>query len=168
MNTLHLYRISYNDLGNTTKFVPAVPKYRASDEESVTKRVCASTTIVQCLQSKTSYLNEDIWHGAPKMIYVYEADIPIQSVIQPSIQEVQDTWITGEFWVLDTFTWKKTGDYELTLGEKIQDCNCTYRYYFKPVNQECPDLYDNSQFAIDGEADHFYFTEAGPVTDGDT
>lgn len=54
MLAMHLYHISYNDLGDKIKLKPKVPKYKLEGEECITPRVYTAPTILQYLYSKTS------------------------------------------------------------------------------------------------------------------
>ena len=86
MKTMHLFRISYQDLGEEIKLIPEVPHSRTYDENDTIKRICAAPTIYQCIQSKTSFLNEDLWIEGTRTIYIYECNVPINDLIQPTIE----------------------------------------------------------------------------------
>lgn len=161
MFSMHLYHISYNDLGNNVKLEPKIPKYKLEGEDLITSRVCAAPTILQCLYSKTSYYDKPLWFGGTRRIYIYEAMIPVTSIYQPSVREVEDTWFTSEFWVTDTYTWSKTGAFILKLGEKVMAKDHNYRYYLHPIKGSIIGK-ENKKFALDGIQHDFYFTEVGP------
>lgn len=163
MKTMHLFRISYQDLGDIIEILPEVPKYRLPEEDGTVLRVCAATTIFQCLQSKNSYLDFNLWTDEHRTIYIYEADIPIEDIEQPSIDQVEDTWFTGEFWVTKTHAWKKVGKYILELGERIYAKEYMYRYYVRADNRERAQQDRKEKYGFDGEVDSFFFIEAGPT-----
>lgn len=162
MLAMHLYHISYNDLGNKVKLKPRVPKYKLEGEECITPRVCAAPTVLQCLYSKTSYYDEELWIGGARRIYIYEARIPVASIYQPSVMEVEDSWFTSELWVTDTYTWNKIGAFYLKLGEKVTARDHNYRYYLCPVSGSIIGN-ETNKFALDGIQNDFYFTEVGPT-----
>ena len=56
MLAMHLYHISYNDLGDKIKLKPKVPKYKLEGEECITPRVCAAPTVFHCKRSQFSLL----------------------------------------------------------------------------------------------------------------
>lgn len=162
MLEMHLFHISYNNLGDKVKLVPKIPKYKLSNEEHKTPRVCAAPTILQCLYSKTSYYNEELWIGGARRIYIYEARIPVASIYQPSVMEVEDSWFTSELWITDTYTWDKIGAFDLKLGEKVTARDHNYRYYLCPVSGSIIGN-ETKKFALDGIQNDFYFTEVGPT-----
>lgn len=163
MKTMRLFRISYQDLGDSVKLFPRVPKDRLPDEDGTVLRICAAPTIYQCLQSKNSFLDPGLWTNDQRTIYIYEADIPVKDIIQPSIDQVGDTWFTGEFWVTKAHTWKKVGKYILELGERIYAKEYMFRYYLHAENLPRAQLDRKEKYGFDGEADSFFFIEAGPT-----
>ena len=162
MKTMHLFRLSYQDLGDTIELSPEVPKYRLPEEEGTIPRVCAAITILQCIQSKSSFLNSDLWTWNHKSIYIYEADIPVEDVEQPTLQQVDDVWFTGEFWVTKEHTWKKVGKFILELGERIYAKEYMYRYYVHDEALESFQSDGKNKYGLDGEINNFFFIEAGP------
>lgn len=161
MFAMHLYHISYNDLGNRVNLEPKIPKYQIPGEEHFTARVCAAPTVLQCLYSKNSYYDEDLWVDGIRRIYIYEAMIPVTSIYQPSVTEVEDTWFTSEFWVTNTYSWTKLGAFDLKLGEKVMAKDHNYRYYLSPTDKTIIGK-ETKKFALDGVQHDFYFTEVGP------
>ena len=161
MLAMHLYHISYNDLGDKIKLKPKVPKYKLEGEECITSRVCAAPTVLQCLYSKTSYYDEPLWAEGTRRLFIYEAMIPVPSIYQPSVIEVEDEWFTSEFWVTDAYNWNKVGAFDLILGEKITAKDHNFRYYLRPVKGSIIGK-EPKKFALDGIQHDFYFTEVGP------
>ena len=71
MKTMHLFTLSYHDLGDTIKIFPEVPICLVPEENSIVPRVCATTTIFQCLQSKNPFLDYTFWSKNYRTIYIY-------------------------------------------------------------------------------------------------
>lgn len=162
MKTMHLFHLSYKDLGDEAEIIPKIPKYRLDDEESETPRVCAAITILQCLQSKGIFLNETLWENTKLSLYIYEADVLVEDIEQPTLDKVEDVWFTGEMWVTQTYKWKKAGNYIIELGEEITECNYLHRYYVHEIGFSISDN-NGSLFGLDGYHNNFFFTERGPT-----
>ena len=82
MKTMHLFRISYQDLGPNILLVPEVPHYRLDGEDGETPRVCACPTLYQCIMAKSIYLNSKLWKENKLNFYVYTADVPIDNCLK--------------------------------------------------------------------------------------
>jgi hypothetical protein len=77
---------------------PRVPINRASKEDCETKRICVSKSLIGALESTTLYFRS-------KRIYVHTCDS--NDVIQPTRQQVNDSFMSGEEWIMS--------DVEMTL-----------------------------------------------------
>lgn len=163
MKTMHLFRISYQDLGEEVEFYPKVPNNRLPEEDEEIPRVCAALTILQCIHSKATYLNGPLWLNKSRNIFIYEADIPVEDIMQPNCDQVSDTWFTGELWIMKPHIWKKCGNYIIKLGERITEDSYLYKYHIHkleliPFNDcEC-----DYKYGVNGYYNNFFFTEAGP------
>ena len=158
MILMDLYHITYEDYGDKHIFIPSIPYTRLESEDSIIPRVCASTTIYQCLLSKSPYCRDKFQKEFSIDIFVYHALIPVMSIIQPSIIDVEDSWFTSEFWVINEYEWTKVGEYILHKGEKVTGKYLNNRYYFHKKNAS---PIKSSNFALDGKEDNFYFTDYG-------
>ena len=161
MKTMHLFRISYQDLGEEIKLIPEVPHNRAHGENNTIKRICAAPTIYQCIQSKAAFANEDLWNEGTRTIYIYECNVPVKDLIQPTIEQVSDIWFTGEMWVMRPHVWHKVGEYILELGKRIRATDYKWRYHLHPKDK--PSIKnDGYDFGFDGDPNNFRFIETGP------
>lgn len=163
MKTMHLFTLSYHDLGDTIKIFPEVPICLVPEENSIVPRVCATTTIFQCLQSKNPFLDYTFWSKNYRTIYIYEADIPIEDIEQPPIDQVENVRFTGEFWVTKTHSWKKAGKYIFELGERIYAKDHIYRYFVHADYHDGAQRNRKEKYGFDSETDSFYFIEGGPT-----
>lgn len=169
MKTMHLFRISYQDLGPNILLVPEVPHYRLDGEDGETPRVCACPTLYQCIMAKSMYLNSKLWKENKLNFYVYTADVPIEFIEQPTNSQVEDVWMTGELWVTQPIIWTKLEAYEITIGKQVSPHAHIYRYFVNPVPIDLGNgrVYTEKvdtgyHFALDGNSRAFTFTEGSP------
>lgn len=162
MKTMHLFRISYQDLGEEIELNPDIPQFRLPEEDNQIPRVCAALTILQCIQSKASFLSSKLWTDDYYSFYVYEADIPVEDLLQPTLNQVEDVWFTGELWVIKPHIWKKTGKYAIELGERIYAKDYMNKYYIHEESVPSFNNNDQPKYAIDGKYNSFFFVESGP------
>lgn len=103
-STKRYYHLSFEELENI-KLIPRVPDNfltRNGYEDNTTKRVCLSTSIEGCLKAMSQNLKG-------KRLYVYSAELSVNDVIVPTIEQVPDCKITGEVWVTKEITLPKYG-----------------------------------------------------------
>ena len=118
MKTLRVYWISnaFDVIADRTiekeiTLTPRIPDSASLMEDHRTPRVCCAMSMVDCLSSL-----EVSWRIAGnecQYFNVYEADVPIEILYQPTIEEVPDVWYTNELWILNTQTFKLVGTYRL-------------------------------------------------------
>lgn len=107
MKTIYLYHISKINLGNVVVLSPKVPEDIASNEDSTTKRVCACLTIPACIRaSEVLFAQPHAWLDDGIEVWIYEADVPVENIVQPDVSKVPDVWFTGELWVIVETSWK--------------------------------------------------------------
>lgn len=130
MKLLRLYHISLSNLGEEIDIEPKVPDRIMRGEDELTERVCSSTSILDCIRAtfmltKIENVNEkdyQMLHTSRLRqypFYVYYLDCPIEDIIQPRISQVPDGFITNEFWVTKTFTWKLLDVFYIRKGIDI-------------------------------------------------
>ena len=71
---------------------PRIPVNRMNSENDTTKRVCVSQSINGCLTAVGMFNIGDT-------VYVHKCKS--DNVIQPFIEQVQDSCFTGELWILE-------------------------------------------------------------------
>ena len=93
--------------GNKMTLKPRVPKTVGTGEDTEIKRICVSQSINGCLTSIgcNLYINDTV--------YVYKCDVNQDCVVQPTINEVPDCFLTGENWLM------KETEFELAYKFKI-------------------------------------------------
>lgn len=122
MRTITLYRISLKDLGYRVTLVPAIPKYSSDRENKELPRICACPTITGCLDSLQLGWNPYYQEINDKInldpsgidLYLYKANVPIDNVIQPTVHDVGDSFITGEMWIIDSQVFTLETKYHLS------------------------------------------------------
>lgn len=100
MKRMRLMRIQYFDLGDEVELIPSIPQSRLDNEDDETPRICAAITLAQCIYSKFTFANKCVEINGGINFFIYTCDVPIEDIIQPSLNQVDDTWITGELWVI--------------------------------------------------------------------
>lgn len=161
METMHLFRIEYKDRGPLVCINPKVPENRLSSEDEMTPRVCAAPTILQCIYSKMLFLNTNLWKDNQLKFFVYEADAPVEFIIQPTINQVEDIWITSEMWVTQSIEWRKHGTYVIELGKRIATASRHIQYFVHDINEGRIKL--STLNNIDGMANNFVFNDGMPT-----
>lgn len=160
METMHLYRIDYKDRGPLVCLRPEVPKNRLSNEDGITPRVCAAPTILQCIYSKMLFLSAKLWKTEHMNFFVYECDVPVKFITQPTESEVEDIWITSELWVTEALIWHKKGTYCINVGKTVVPRSRHVQYFVHALESDSINL--NTTFGIDGYSDNFVFHDTKP------
>ena len=140
MNHIHLYHVSYKDLGYNPTINPYIPHYKAIDEDGSIHRICCCASIPGCIEAmeiipdKVAKAKRENKDGLD--LYIYEAYVSPELIYQPTIDEVPDVWQTGEFWVMKPITFYRAKHYKVYKSFNIP--NTAYsRYCFTEVNEEC-------------------------------
>jgi len=109
-----MYHVSVIYLGNHVIFKPKVPKTKNITECTITKRICVSPTIEQCLfgidgisELKYSGIDKNGW-------YIYQTE----EVGLPA-KEVFDYEITNENWLLKESEFKYIGKVFLSESNEL-------------------------------------------------
>lgn len=76
---------------------PKIPKNKASSEDYITPRICVSKSLLGCLESTDIYTKH-------KRVYVHTCNS--NNIIQPSYKEVNDAYLFGEEWILESVEMK--------------------------------------------------------------
>ena len=105
---MRLYRIEKHDLGKEVTFCPRVPSNIVLHmEDNKTKRVCAASTPIGALWSSQMDMELHTFIEYGKLsrkskvpIWLYYTDIDNEFVYQPTVDEVSDVGLTGEFWIM--------------------------------------------------------------------
>lgn len=105
-----LYRVSFK-ADKTKKFCPQIPKHRHIDEDSITNRICLSSSIEGCLSASPyggEFLEEILWGNSSFLVRVYEfnvENINIKNIIPPEYlyqqDLVRDAHINNEYWIVN-------------------------------------------------------------------
>ena len=99
----NIYHLSEINLNNKV-FTPKVPSnflVKNGYEDNKTKRICFSTTIDGCLRAMSQNLKD-------KKLYVHIPDKKYK-IYKPTIDEVPDSKITNEVWILEPVKMKCVG-----------------------------------------------------------
>lgn len=104
-----LYRIEDKDLGENVTFSPKIPTSAIMNvEDEVTPRVCACLTPYGCILAAEYY---GIMPDKMKVwLYSTTIDTEEYDVYQPTIDQLPDVDITGEFWIQKTVAFKRVTD----------------------------------------------------------
>lgn len=90
---------------------PRIPKTKMRGEDGEIPRIGVALTIGSCLSAITSMDVGD-------KVHVYEAFVENTDLIQPSEDDVPDSFLTGELWLLKDTQFKLVGDLIITGGGK--------------------------------------------------
>lgn len=110
MNSMVVYKICFEDLGDSVLLDPRVPLHPAKNEDTKINRIPVCTTIPSCVNALE--LASMITKDNPIMsVYVYAATVPMEYLDHPNIHEVKvpDQWRTGELWVMYPWVFTKLG-----------------------------------------------------------
>ena len=89
---MFFYHISRDSFLEKKPMKPRVPKNRMNKEDSKTKRICASMSVSGALSAIPVFKKGD-------KVFVYELET--DNFIQPTIEQVEDSPVTGEVWILE-------------------------------------------------------------------
>lgn len=129
MNKMRVYHLTKLNLGKALKLKPNIPECAVKAFEDIsTPRICAATSIIGCLRALElpgSDLGSD--HDIGTDIYCYVADVDVNLLYQPTIQEVKDVFITGEVWIKQPHEFKLLRIFKLKKLEEVE--NSLYSRY---------------------------------------
>ena len=104
---MKLYHVSYDKIH---RFIPGIPRYRLPGEDSVTPRICLSTSIERCInakphQAQALYLAREFGFWFPVYVYEFDTDrIPDSDLVKPERlfeqYHVDDAVQNSEHWLL--------------------------------------------------------------------
>lgn len=135
MNTLHVYHISQIDLGDYCEFKPDIPKFKSHFEDKSIRRICACTSITDCIVAINNIPYTAQFAPDGLDLWLYESDICIEDIIQPTDTQVEDAWYTGELWITKPYVFKKTAYYK--CRKHMEFPNMPYsRYSFTRVDKD--------------------------------
>ena len=143
METMKLYRVELTDMGDSITFNPRVPENPMKGEDVETERICAAPTIIGCIHSGilpifiTHYDMSYLENGEHPM-WIYEAEVPCENLYQPTENEVPDSFLTGEMWILSPCKFTKVDKYYLGKMQNNDPRDCTYMYYMRREGHEKP------------------------------
>ena len=110
MNSILVYKICFEDFGNTVFLDPQIPLHPAKNEDNKINRIPVCTTIPNCITALelASMITKD---NPILTVYVYATEVPIEYLEHPNKYDVkvQDQWRTGELWVMHPWTFIKIG-----------------------------------------------------------
>ena len=131
MNSMVVFKICFEDLGDTVRLDPRVPLHPAKNEDNKIDRIPVCTTIPACINALelTSMITKD---NPLLTVHVYAADVPIEYLDHPNRHDVKvpDQWKTGELWVMYPWTFIKLG--KAYVRKHMEMPNSAYsRYAFR-------------------------------------
>lgn len=134
MNSILVYKICFEDYGNTVLLAPRIPDHPAKNENITINRIPVCTTIPSCINSLelTSMITKD---NPLLTVYVYASEVPMQYIEDPNKHEIKvpDHWKTGELWVMYPWTFFKIS--EATIRKHMEIPYSAYsRYAFTMKN----------------------------------
>lgn len=132
---MHVYWLTLDPMREsspmkTIRLNPKVPDSICGGEDPVTPRICCAMSIRDCLVSlEAAYGIVD----KENVLYnVYEADVPVESIYQPSVDEVPDVWFTNELWIVESQQFNLVGTFRFRKQMRI-DNSAYSRYSFHRV-----------------------------------
>ncbi len=142
MRQINLYHISREDLGPAVVLTPDIPANTGFGEDETTPRVCACLTIPGCIRAGEFCFDEQVMENCEReALYVYEAWVDPEDVLQPGTDQVPDAWFTGELWVTRPIRWVRLAKGYLRKHLSYQ-VSCT--------EPEATVVYSRYAFTIDG------------------
>lgn len=122
LNTMLLYHVSAKNLGTGVTLFPRIPENVASGEDKTTPRICCCTNILDCLRAMVEFPYHYNDNGQPELLeklYVYTAHVPISKITEPTIHQVPDRCMTGEYWVTEPQNFDRFWIYTITRQAHI-------------------------------------------------
>ena len=108
MNSMLVFKITLEDLGNNVFLSPRVPINTCKGEDTVIERIPVCLTLPSCIRALelTSMITKD---NPELKVYVYVSEVPMEYLEDPNKHEIKvpDRWITGELWVTHPWTFIK-------------------------------------------------------------
>ena len=133
MNSMLVYKITLEDLGNSILIDPRVPLNTAKNEDKTIDRIPVATTIPNCINALelTSMITKE---NPILKVYVYASVVPVEYLEEPNINvvKVPDQWKTGELWVMYPWTFTKLGS--ATLRKHMEIPYSAYSRYSFTMN----------------------------------
>lgn len=131
MNSMVVFKICFEDLGDNIILDPRIPRYPAKNEDTTINRIPVCTTIPACITALelTSMITKD---DPVLEVYVYTAAVPMEYLDEPNIHtiKVPDQWKTGELWVMYPWMFTKLG--KAYLRKHMEFPNSAFsRYSFR-------------------------------------
>ena len=159
-NKLHVYHISRTDLGDACELKPKIPIFRAYGEDEEVPRICVCTSIPCCMYAINGLPYLRNLDGMYLNLYLYEAYVDINDIVQPSNKQVYDAWAWGELWVTRPYIFTKVNDYIFDKQMEIPGSGYS-RYCMTALNHdEVVDRhYDNIVY---GDIDSFSIVMLDP------
>lgn len=133
MNSLLVFKICFEDYGNTVLLDPQIPRYPAKNEDVTINRIPVCTTIPNCI--KALELSSMVTEGDLLTVYVYSSEVPMEYIEHPNKFDVKvpDQWRTGELWVMYPWMFTKVG--KATIRKHMEIPYSAYsRYAFTMEN----------------------------------
>lgn len=90
------------------KISPYIPKNALPNEDKIIKRIPCCPTIIGCIESlglpdiyDHMVLDKKFVPGKDSsfLVYLYSAEVSADNLIQPTEDQVPDSWHTGELWI---------------------------------------------------------------------
>lgn len=133
MNSLLVFKICFEDYGNTVLLDPQIPRYPSKNEDVTINRIPVCTTIPNCI--KALELSSMVTEGDLLTVYVYSSEVPMEYIEHPNKFDVKvpDQWRTGELWVMYPWMFTKVG--KATIRKHMEIPYSAYsRYAFTMEN----------------------------------
>lgn len=135
MRKMKVFHISRKDLGSIVRLEPRIPEFHADGEDRVIPRICVAPTILGCIRAlelPSSIVGEEAFFdvnkdGKPYPLYLYSSKVNVLDLRQPTNEEVQDYYNTGELWITAPWWFNKIAD--LTIRKHMDLPNCAYSRY---------------------------------------
>lgn len=128
MNSLLVFKICFEDLGQTVILSPQIPLHPAKNEDIIINRIPVCTTIPACINALeiASMITKD---NPVLTVYIYASEVPVEYLENPNKNTVKvpDQWKTGEIWVMYPWTFFKVG--EATIRKHMEIPYSAYSRY---------------------------------------
>ena len=134
MNKIHVYFIAKENLGANPVLTPRIPEFTGGKENETDERICVAPTVFQCLQG-LEIAQDLVKDDKPYEVFLYEADVPVKNIIQPSDEDVPDAWKTGEMWVIKPQQFSIVSNCIIRKHMDLPN-NCYSRYSFRYANKD--------------------------------
>lgn len=134
MNSLLVFKICFEDFGQSVMLSPQIPCHPAKNEDITIDRIPVCTTIPNCIRALelASMITKD---NPVLTVHVYVSEVPIEYLEYPNKYDVKvpDQWRTGELWVMYPWMFTKVG--KATIRKHMEIPYSAYsRYTFTMEN----------------------------------